>query len=135
MIIRGSYGTITIDRITGSIISYEPFDADDAQYSDIVRFDPATLPDVPECDILGVGFWDDKGGYEHPMEWSETEGIWIDTAGPTSGNLHNHEGIRPKLTDFTQDDMGREHVCSACGREENECSDEPCAAVVADREC
>ena len=36
--------------------------------------------------------------------------------------------------ELAQDNMGREFTCRACGREEGECSAEPCAAVIADRE-
>lgn len=32
------------------------------------------------------------------------------------------------------DNMGQEFTCTACGRAEDECSAEPCSAVIADRE-
>lgn len=43
-------------------------------------------------------------------------------------------GGKRAATDFSQDDMGREYTCTACGREESECSAEPCEAVIEDRE-
>jgi hypothetical protein len=53
----------------------------DDDYRDIVRFDPATLPAVSECDILGTGFWDDKGHYEPAMAWSQEAERWVDADG------------------------------------------------------
>jgi len=40
----------------------------------------------------------------------------------------------PATPHLTQDNMGHEFTCTACGRVEEDCSAEPCAAVIADRE-
>ncbi|HUD89959.1 hypothetical protein [Sphingobium sp.] len=85
IIIRGSYGNLTVERATGNVVLYDPARCSingvihvDDDYKDIVRFDPATLPDVSECDILGTGFWDDKGRYEPAMVWSAEAERWVD---------------------------------------------------------
>jgi hypothetical protein len=69
VIIRGSWGDVTVERETGTIIRYDDhgkqgWDVDDKGYHDIARFDPATLaPGLDTCldqhgetDILCVGF-------------------------------------------------------------------------------
>ncbi len=85
IIIRGSYGNLTVERATGNVVLYDPARCSingvihvDDDYKDIVRFDPKTLPAVSECDILGTGFWDNKGNYEPAMVWSAKAERWVD---------------------------------------------------------
>lgn len=68
--ISGSYGSFTVDRETGQILSREVYDPNDDAYSDILRFDVAEfqewlaknapqyqLEDDDALDIVNVGFW------------------------------------------------------------------------------
>jgi hypothetical protein len=64
IIVRGSYGNLHVHANSGLVIERER-DFDNAEYDDIVWFDPFRLPryDIGECDILDTAFVTDKGVY------------------------------------------------------------------------
>lgn len=76
VVIWGSYGTLRVDPATGAVLEYDP-QGNDREYGDIVRFDPATLTNG-DSDILGVGFWDAKGGYTPAMRFDPEKDRWVD---------------------------------------------------------
>lgn len=86
VIIRGSWGDLTVHKATGYIVDYDPCSTANpadpmAGYFHIVMVDPSTLIDDcvalhGECDILSVGYWDSQGRYEFPMRWEKRGFKW-----------------------------------------------------------
>lgn len=88
VIIRGSWGDITVERETGAIHAYDDHGKQgwcttDVGYHDIERFDPDTLtPGLDACldkygetDILNVGYFSNNGAITGPEpDWREQNG-------------------------------------------------------------
>jgi hypothetical protein len=70
-IVRGSHGDITVDRLTGVVISRTGCTCPDCHngYSNIVRFDPVDIAREggDETDILALGYWTDDDTYVEPL--------------------------------------------------------------------
>lgn len=50
--VRGSHGNISVDMATGEVNTIEVFDGSSSEYSDIIRFNLDTLPDVEvQCEM------------------------------------------------------------------------------------
>jgi hypothetical protein len=89
VILRGSYGDITVHRATGAILDYGHHDPSEPEYQDILFILPETLkPGRDSCldehgetDILNVGFVDDRGRVTDAMPWSAEEEGWFEPAG------------------------------------------------------
>ncbi|MGP1614995.1 MAG: hypothetical protein ACTS5Y_08090 [Pollutimonas bauzanensis] len=72
--IRGSYGSLIVNAVTGTVLGYDTEGTDNTEYADIVRFDldeyrawaaehaPRVL-NWDEGDIVGISFWTDTGEY------------------------------------------------------------------------
>lgn len=83
----------------------------------------------------------------HPQEWPDKPIIHTATrdkvraaiaaatgpSGELPGWLRVAESGEDKGPSLTLDNMGQEFTCTACGREESECSAEPCPDVIEDR--
>lgn len=81
--ISGSWGTLTVDRITGNVIDYDdegtlPDAGGETGYTEIARVDldewrreyPGEEPYALDC--LDVGSWDRDGAYCGPeLDWRE----------------------------------------------------------------
>lgn len=87
--IRGSWGNLLADRLTGVIVAREPHDArlsDDEEdcsgYPDVSRFDPVVFAMQAACshfDILECGYWTPAGRYEEPLTMQrDGEGDFLD---------------------------------------------------------
>lgn len=63
IILRSSYADITVERQTGKILNIDYSMGGTDQWDDVERFDPVTLPDEPETDVLHVGFYLKGGAY------------------------------------------------------------------------
>ena len=78
--VRGSYGELTVDRLSGAVLAYADPSYDlgnegpegEGEYSDIVRFDlnelrmfygAAEVSPGSSWDIVLVGFWTREGTY------------------------------------------------------------------------
>lgn len=91
--ITGSYGSLTVNRQSGAIISYEPRTDDEPAYSDIVRFDvnEARLHYgddwgvIEFLDILRIGFWTNTGEYV-PNERATVDAIHAELDQLTGGD-------------------------------------------------
>ena len=98
-------------------------------WTDIV--DAAWL-EADGCEDMGRG-----GEYGGSFDWDFVPG-WID-ANIDWSDPHNPT-YRPSVhaasnaPELSQGNISRGFTCSACGRVEDVCSAEPCAAVIADRE-
>jgi hypothetical protein len=77
IILRGSYGELTVHRTSGHIVGREH----SHEYSDILWFDPARLPDDVEGDILGAAFVCEDGLYITELVSAQVEAgyyEWVD---------------------------------------------------------
>jgi hypothetical protein len=77
--VRGSHGTLVVDRLSGMIVERE---RDGDGYDEIVRFDTVVFDrnaDVDDFDILETGYWVRGGGYAEPLSWCQ---IWDHRSGP-----------------------------------------------------
>lgn len=54
--------------------------------------------------------------------------------GVTMALVSGQIGDAPEAPSLSLENMAREMLCTACGRVSEECSEEPCEAVIADRE-
>lgn len=95
IILRGSYGDLTVNRSTGSILGYDNPSrpagdaADGGSYSDILYILPETLaPGRDSCldthgetDILSVGFVCSRGLVTMPNAWDQDREMWGDAIG------------------------------------------------------
>jgi len=73
LILHSSYADIRVERETGKIleIDYEGFGGEANEWDDVTRFDPETFENVPEMDVLDVGFWA-ADGYYKPQHFTES---------------------------------------------------------------
>lgn len=77
MIIRGSYGDLTVHEASGLVLER---DLDGPEYEDIAWFDPARLPKgtCGECDILDTAFVTVEGVYVRELIYPDTGEAWVD---------------------------------------------------------
>lgn len=76
IIVRGSYGNLTVHALSGLIVHRDC--GDETDYDDIVWFDPKRLPRYAwnECDILDAAFVTNKGSYVRELGHNGQE--WVD---------------------------------------------------------
>jgi hypothetical protein len=80
ILIRGSYGCLTVHRTSGVVLAYS-HEGEPPAYADILWFDPARLPDEDETDILNTAFADASGTYVRELVWHGgpgADGRWED---------------------------------------------------------
>lgn len=86
VLIRGSYGTLTVHRATGAVVGYdhegnlEPDSGPKDGYRDIAFVHPGHLS-LGEADILDVGFWTVDGVYIERLAWDPEQELWENFAG------------------------------------------------------
>ena len=92
VILRGSWGELTVHRSTGHIVEYDDhgksgWSSDDIGYHDIAFIDPASLTDSSieefgEADILSASFATKAGEWVDGMHWDkcvdDDYGDWVE---------------------------------------------------------
>ena len=75
--------------------------------------------------------------FSNPDENGNSAYLTFEGKGPrggyASGPMLKHDAM-VELAALLDEALGYPHRCRACGREEEVCSDEPCEAVIEDRE-
>lgn len=79
--IRGSHGTLHVDRRTGIVIEYDRDCHCGEDYDTIARFETVVFErnaDVDDFDILECGYWLQDGSYAEPLSWCQIDDDWVD---------------------------------------------------------